>query len=53
MYIYYRELNNENINKTYYALDLSEGLIEPFNATDIQSIKTFLSDVALFEIRGI
>lgn len=53
MYIYYRQLDMKNIDNAEYTLDLSEGLVEPFNASDIQSIKTFLSEVAMFEIQGV
>lgn len=35
MYIYYRQLDMKNIDNAEYTLDLSDGLVEPFNVSDI------------------
>lgn len=53
MNVYYRELNIDNINKTLYTMDLTDGFVEPFNASDVQDIKAFLNDVAMFEFKGV
>jgi len=52
LYVYYRDLNSKNIDKSEFVMDISEGFLEPFNVSNITSIKEFLAEVAIFEFRG-
>ena len=53
MNTYFRRLTQDNINQTHTVLNITDGLLVPFNASDIGSIKDFLTDVAMFEFSGI
>jgi hypothetical protein len=48
MDVYYKRINDENINGLHYNLNFDEGFIYPFMANDTDSIKDFLGNIRMF-----